>query len=148
MLPGDYDDVLTQGVTVVEQPTRTYRLRFDGQPSWGRVSGLDAMKQAVFLILHTERFTYAIYSWNYGVELAGLLGEGLAPYWQAQLQGRIEEALLADDRILQVEGFTFTRRGKGRLLVSFTVHTTQGDVESEYRWEGGSLRSLGTIPIR
>ena len=148
MLPGDYDDTLTQGVTMVEQPTLTYRLRFDGRPSWGKVNGTEAMKQAVFLILHTERFTYAVYSWNYGVELAGLLGEGLTPYWQAQLQQRIEEALLADDRILQVDGFSFTRQGKHALLVNFTVHTTQGDVDSEYSWEGGSLRSLGNIPIR
>ena len=93
MLPTEYNDGLVQDFTIVEQPTRTYRLRFDGFPSTGMATGLEAMQQAVFLALQTERFRYAIYSWNYGVELERLFGEGMTPYLQAQIRRAIEEAL-------------------------------------------------------
>lgn len=51
----------------------------------------------------------AIYSWNYGVELEKLFGEGITPYLQARIRNAIEDALLADDRITQVDGFSFER---------------------------------------
>lgn len=109
MLPTEYNDDLVQDFEIETQPTRTYALRFDGYPcSGGKLDGLEAMKQAIFLILQTERFQYAIYSWNYGIE---------------------------DDRVLSVEQFSFTK-GKRSLLVKFTVTTTEGDVESEFEFGG------------
>ena len=104
MLPTDYNDGLVQDFTIKTQPTLTYRLRFDGRPAGGMLNGTEAMKQAVFLALQTERFRYAIYSWNYGVELEKLFGEGITPYLQARIRNAIEDALLADDRIMQVDG--------------------------------------------
>lgn len=111
------------------QPTRTYALRFDGYPcSGGKLDGLEAMKQAIFLILQTERFQYAIYSWNYGIELNALLGQTMTPiFLPAKVAKAIEDALMADDRVLSVEQFSFTK-GKRSLLVKFTVTTTEGDV--------------------
>ena len=138
MLPTEYNDGLVQDFTIVEQPTRTYRLRFDGFPSTGMATGLEAMQQVVFLALQTERFRYAIYSWNYGVELERLFGEGMTPYLQAQIRRAIEEALLADDRITQVDEFMFERTGRESFTVTFTVHTTQGDLSASYDFEGGS----------
>lgn len=139
MLPTEYNDGLVQDFTIVEQPTRTYRLRFDGFPSTGMATGLEAMRQAVFLALQTERFRYAIYSWNYGVELERWFGEGMTAYLQAQVRRAIEEALLADDRITQVDGFAFERTGRESLAVTFTVHTTQGDFSASYELEGGAV---------
>lgn len=136
MLPQDYNEGLVQDFTVAAYPTPTYRLRFDGKPSSGMLNGLEAMKQAIFLALHTERFQHAIYSWNYGIELRELFGEPKTPFLQARLQQAIEEALLADDRILQVDSFVFEPIKRGWDL-RFTVQTTQGDVESEYTFEGG-----------
>ena len=37
--------------------------------------GLEAMKQAVSIILQTERFGYQIYSSDFGIELRGLIGK-------------------------------------------------------------------------
>ena len=83
MLPTEYNDDLVQDFEIETQPTRTYALRFDGYPcSGGKLDGLEAMKQAIFLILQTERFQYAIYSWNYGIELNALLGQTMTPYLQ------------------------------------------------------------------
>ena len=117
MLPTDYNDGLVQDFTIKTQPTLTYRLRFDGRPAGGMLNGTEAMKQAVFLALQTERFRYAIYSWNYGVELEKLFGEGITPYLQARIRNAIEDALLADDRITQVDGFSFERTGREQLLL-------------------------------
>lgn len=135
MLPTEYNDGLVQDFTIVEQPTRTYRLRFDGFPSTGMATGVEAMRQAVFLALQTERFYYAIYSWNYGIELEQLSGEGMTAYLQARIRRAIEEALLADDRITQVDGFAFERTGRQSLTVTFTVHTTQGDFSISFDYE-------------
>ena len=56
MLPTEYNDDLVQDFEIESQPTRTYALRFDGYPcSGGKLDGLEAMKQAIFLILQTER---------------------------------------------------------------------------------------------
>ena len=56
MLPTEYNDDLVQDFEIETQPTRTYALRFDGYPcSGGKLDGLEAMKQAIFLILQTER---------------------------------------------------------------------------------------------
>lgn len=37
------------------------------------MDGMEAVKQAVYKILQTERYKYVIYDWNYGVELEDLL---------------------------------------------------------------------------
>lgn len=136
MLPSDYNDDLHADFTIETQPSRTYALRFDGYPcSGGKLDGIEAMKQAIFLILQTERFQYAIYSWNYGIELDALLGQTMTPYLQAKVAKAIEDALMADDRVLAVEQFSF-EKGKGNLLVKFKVETTEGDIESEFEFGG------------
>lgn len=138
MLPTEYNDGLVQDFTIVEQPTLTYRLRFDGFPAAGKVTGAEAMRQAVFLALHTERFRHAVFSWDYGAELQALCGAPMTAYLQARIQCAIEDALLADDRITQVDSFAFERTGRENLTVTFTVHTTQGDLTSEYEFTGGA----------
>ena len=100
MVPTDYNDDLQQDFEIETQPSRTYALRFDGYPSAGKLDGVEAMKQAIFLALQIERFRFAIYSWNYGIELDALLGQSMTPYLQAKVAKAIEDALLADDRIL------------------------------------------------
>lgn len=135
MLPTEYNDDLVQDFEIETQPTRTYALRLDGYPSAGKLDGVEAMKQAIFLILQIERFQYAIYSWNYGTQLNALLGQTMTPYLQAKVAKAIEDALMADDRVLSVEQFSFAK-GKRSLLVKFTVTTTEGDVESEFEFGG------------
>lgn len=138
MLPTEYNDGLESDFVIEEQPARTYRLRFDGFPSAGMITGTEAMQQAVYLALRTERFQHAIYSWNYGVEIQNLFGEGITPYLEVRIRRAIEQALLADDRITQVDGFSFERTGRETLTVTFTVHTTQGDITAEYEFMGGA----------
>ena len=128
MIPSVNDD-LQQDFEIEKQPTKTYKMNLVDMKINGLVDGSDAMEQAIYKILNTERYNYLIYSWNYGVELADLFGEPLS-FVYPEIKRRISEALVQDERIIGVDGFSFTST-KGKVLVQFTAHTTEGDVEIE-----------------
>ena len=113
-------------------PSRTYRIAitFDGSDRIsGYTDGRDAVQQAIYLILNTERYKFIIYSWNYGVELVDLMGKPM-PYVIAELPRRIKEALFQDDRIIDVNNFTFEVK-RSRLYTTFTVTTIYGDLPTQ-----------------
>ena len=91
----------------------------------GKVDDVQAVEQAIYKILNTERYEHEIYSWDYGVELADLYGQSM-PYVMSEAKRRIEDALMADDRIEAVTDFE-VKRSKRTLHIKFTVVTTQGD---------------------
>ena len=128
MIPKIADD-LRQDFKILEQPTRTYRFNIQSQTIAGFTDGLEAMKQAIYKILNTERYEYLIYSWRYGIEITDLFGEAPA-YIYPELKRRISEALTQDDRIQSVDAFSFAV-DRGTVRVTFTVHTLFGDVEAE-----------------
>lgn len=110
------------------QPSYTYKLDIDR----GRVKGMtdeaNAMLQAIYLVLSVERYQYPIYSYNYGVELEDLIGQP-KDYVMSEVKRRITEALTQDDRINSVDSWEFDTTKKA-VIVSFTVHTIYGDVET------------------
>ena len=107
-----------------------YKLNTKSKNINGYIEGLETMKQVIYKILNTERYEYQIYSWNYGIELKDLLGEPL-DYVCAELQRRIIEALIQDDRIISVDNFSFESYKKNVLETRFTVHTIFGDIDDE-----------------
>lgn len=125
--------VLTEKITETNYPGRTYRINFDTDTISGHVDGLEAVKQAVYLILSTERYEYIIYSWDYGIELIDLFGKPI-PYVMSELPRRIKEALLVDDRITDVVDFEFERKGT-QLKTTFTVVTDIGNIPTELEVE-------------
>ena len=50
-------------------PSLTWKINEEKAEVRGEMDELDAMRQAVSKILQTERYRYAVYDWNYGVEL-------------------------------------------------------------------------------
>lgn len=94
----------------------------------GYVDDIDAVIQAVYLILSTERYEFLIYSWDYGVELVDLFGQPMR-YVIAELPMRIKEALIMDDRINDVVDFKFEPHGK-TLHVSFTIVSKVGNIST------------------
>lgn len=116
-------------ITTEQQPSLTYRIDFEKRRITGLTDGLEAVKQAVFLILQTERYEYLIYSTDYGSELRGLVGMEPA-YIQSELKRRITEALTQDDRIEDVTNFQTEINGDSA-TVRFTVVTTFGDFPTE-----------------
>ncbi len=121
---------LDQNFEIVSQPTHTYKMNHDKHLIRGYTDALEAMKQVIFKILSTERYQYAMYSWNYGVELLDLFGEPVS-YVLPELERRITEALVWDDRIQSVDNFQFDIPKKGVVHVSFVAHTIFGDVPAE-----------------
>ncbi len=125
-------NLLNQELTAVEQPSLTHRLNLqEGDDRVrGRAEGLAAVRQAVYKIINTERYQHLIYSHNYGVELADLFGQPMS-FVCPEVERRITEALMQDDRIIGVSNFTFSQPAKGVLAVSFTVQTVFGDLPAE-----------------
>jgi len=128
MLPAVNDD-LQKDFEIEEETSYTYKLNLDESIIAGFVDELEAMKQAIYLILNIERYEYLIYSWNYGIELNDLYGQPI-PFVLPELKRRITEALTQDSRILGVDNFSF-ETNKGKVHATFTVHTIFGDVEAE-----------------
>lgn len=95
----------------------------------GYIEDIEAIKQAIYLILNTERYQFIIYSWNYGVELLDLFGKQMS-YVMAELPRRIREALTQDDRIEDVTNFTFEKK-RGKLHTTFEVVTSIGNIPTE-----------------
>ena len=54
-------------INIVTIPTKTYKMELEENSN--RISGFtdeqDAMKQAIYKIIRTERYKYIIYDWNY-----------------------------------------------------------------------------------
>ena len=121
---------LEQDFEIEEQPTHTYKINLASELIRGYTNGREAMKQAIYKILNTERYQYVMYSWNYGIELLDLYGEPVS-YVCPELERRITEALTWDDRIQSVDNFEFNISKKGEILVTFTAHTVFGDVVAE-----------------
>lgn len=108
----------------VIETSRTYKLSSDKVQ--GYTDGLEALKQAIYKVLNTERYEYPIYSFNYGIELENLLGKDPV-YVQIELKRRIRECLLRDDRITEVDNFKFEVNGD-EIKCTFDVHSIYGDL--------------------
>jgi len=118
-------------ITVKELPTKTHRMElYEGNYILGFVDSLKAMEQAIYKIIRTERYKYIIYSWIYGIELEDLFGMPVE-YCVVELERRISEALLQDNRITAVNGFEFdTESERGTILIKkFVAETVFGEIQ-------------------
>lgn len=115
-------------VEKANEPTLTYRMDLDNNRVRNWVDGQAAMKQVIFKILQTERYDHPeIYSDNYGVEFKELFGQPTA--WVIpEIERRIKEALLYDERITNVYNFTF-EVNRNVVSVTFYVDTIFGSIE-------------------
>lgn len=123
---------LDSSLVTKKQTSNTFRVRYeDDYKLIGLCDDYEAMKQAIFKIINTERYKYLIYDWDYGIELNDLIGEAI-PYVYAEIQRRITEALLADDRIEKVYDFNFSNNG-GDVLCVFSCDTIYGTINDIYK---------------
>ena len=115
-----------ESISVTSQPNKTYKMQIEAERILGNTSTpLEAIEQACYKALNTERYAYAIYSWNYGIELQSLFGK---PYVYAigVLPQRISDCLLVDDRIQKVDNFDF-KYSNHIVTCTFTVTTYFGE---------------------
>jgi len=128
MLPA-VNGFLDQDFEIIEQPSYTFYLDADKNVVFGYTDKLEAMKQAIYLVLETERYQYVIFSWNYGIELLGLFGKQMT-YVVPELKRRITEALLHDTRIQRLEDFDI-QVNRNKVLVTFTAVTIYGEIHMQ-----------------
>ena len=129
MIPST-NNILSYDLEMETAPSVNYKMNIKQDIINGTVDELEAMKQVIYKILNTERYQYIIYSWNYGIELMDLFGMPVI-YVIPELERRITEALIQDERIESVDDFEFDSYEKRTVKASFTVHTIFGDVQTE-----------------
>lgn len=127
MLP-DYNTIYQQDNTM---PSKTYYINRNTNRISGYIDDKDAIVQAIYLILSTERYESVIYNWYYGTEFDSLVGKD-RDFVKSELKRRIAEAILEDDRILDVTDFDITFN-KDVVNVVFLVETNIGDIN--INWE-------------
>lgn len=117
--------ITTASVEEQQQPSLTWKLDFEKKCITQMIDGLEAVKQAVFVILETQRFEYLIYSFNFGSELQGIIGKSPL-FVQSEIRRLIREALLQDDRITDVRDIMIQINGES-MLVEFTIVSVFGN---------------------
>lgn len=115
---------LSGGVEFVQQPSLTWYVNQETGRIQGEITGIEAVAQAVDIILNVERFRWQIYRPYSGVQWQNLLGQDPG-YVASELQRRITAALTMDDRIRGISDFSYTASGN-TLSASFTVNTVYG----------------------
>lgn len=129
LTPNSINNQIDANTVVNYQTSNTFRVRYESDYKLiGMCDDIEAMKQAIFKIINTERYKYLIYDWNYGIELNDLKGKPI-PYVYAEIERRIKEALLADNRIKEVTDFRFSNNG-GDVLCLFTANTIYGEINN------------------
>lgn len=109
----------------VIEPTKTYKIDFEKEKIIGFCDKIQAIRQAIRLILKTERYEHLIYSWDYGSELKDLIGKD-KDITESEIKRRVAEALMQDDRINNVDNFIFNYN-KDSVIVNFTVFSIYGE---------------------
>lgn len=123
-----YAPEVLQTAQVVIQPSLDWRIDLEKNIISGNIDETESVRQAVYMILSTERYTKPIYTWNYGIETYDLY-QSNKTYIIPQLQSRIMAALYQDDRIQEVSNFKFDVRGSV-YHVSFDVRTVFDTTET------------------
>lgn len=114
----------------VQEIPREYGIDFEtGQLTGKIVEGLEAIKVWIWNCLHSERYRYAIYSWQYGVEYEQYIGETITDeYLQSDCQSETEEAMMVNPYITGLDDFSAELDGT-ELKISFIAETSLGNVE-------------------
>ena len=120
MLPENEDSILQDEIEIEEISNFTYCMNIEKKQIVGTIDDLEAIKQAVYIMLNVERMDYEIYSDDFGVEFDELIGEPI-PYVLSELKRRITECLTYDDRIEDVDEFEFEVVG-GNVHATFYVY--------------------------
>ena len=110
---------------LVREPGLTYSLDYNG-----KIDKLASVKQAIYCILMTERYSNPIYDDDYGVELEQYIGKSFG-FVKATIENTLKEALTYDDRITDViiNSVEKSTRQNNACVIDFTVITTCGNVD-------------------
>ena len=130
------DSEINNITTTTELPSKTYKLntnvnnQIEATRIIGFVDNLDAVRQAIYHILMTERYAYLIYDDNYGIELEQYIGRGIE-YLKSTIEETLKEALTYDLRILDVIVNEINEISTDIAEIKFQVISIYGDLQME-----------------
>ncbi|MFA7636395.1 MAG: DUF2634 domain-containing protein [Monoglobales bacterium] len=130
-----YIEIPIKGVVEKKrQPSLTYALDLDSGRIKGKIDGIKAVEQFIRKALITPRFKCLIYDNQYGSELKQVLTveDASEKYIEAELPRIVRDAIIHDDRILDVSSDDFEVKFLGdRAFIKCSVDTIFGKVMIE-----------------
>ncbi len=120
------------------ETSTTYRIDFEtGRLTGDTISGIEAIRQFIYMTLRTERYAHPIYSHDIGTEIQELLTdtEATDEYKEMEIPRLLEEALLVDERIDHIEELEVTKQNDS-FHVKLAIVTDEGTLEIEEVMEG------------
>ncbi|MCO6528710.1 DUF2634 domain-containing protein [Lactobacillus sp. ESL0233] len=124
-LEDDIDTDSDDDESLDDEPTLTFKVE-NGRIR-GKVDEQEAMIQAVDKILQTERLVFPIYSDQYGNDFNDLIGKDMG-YAKVEVERMLKEALLADDRVTDVQVDEIEQISRDTLQVKGICITAFGDI--------------------
>nr|WP_283775128.1 DUF2634 domain-containing protein [Bacillus zhangzhouensis] len=120
------------------ETSTTYRLDFEhGRLTNETISGIEAIRQFIYMTLRTERYAHPIYSHDIGTEIQELLTdtEATDEYKEMEIPRLLEEALIVDERIDHIGEIEVTKQNDS-FHVKLAIVTDEGTLEIEEVMEG------------
>lgn len=124
------NDELNSTTYTYREPNLTYKI--NEKTVTNNIDKIESIKQAIYHILMTERYSNPIYGNDYGVEMEQYIGKDFG-YVVAHIQETLNDALLQDDRITSVivNDISKSNKQQNACLILFTVYTIYGDFQEE-----------------
>ncbi|AGK88041.1 hypothetical protein PBP180_0026 [Bacillus phage PBP180] len=120
------------------ETSTTYRIDFEnGRLTNEAITGIEAIRQFIYMTLRTERYAHPIYSHDIGTEIQELLTdtEATDEYKEMEIPRLLEEALVVDERIDHIEEIEVTKQNDA-FQVKLAIVTDEGTLEIEEVMEG------------
>lgn len=103
----------------------------DGNPVL--VDKMEALKIWIDFTIKTARYRFPAYSFDYGCEIEHFIGLDIPQHViDTEVKRVVKEALIYDDRIIDITNFTFSRE-KDKLEISITLKTVFDEFMQEVR---------------
>jgi len=91
------------------------------------VTGIDAVKVWVWKALHTPRYRYLAYSWNYGNEFEDLINKGYSSeVLKSEIERCLKDSLLINSYITGIQDIIISIDGS-KASIDFTIVTIYGE---------------------
>ena len=128
-------DTLARPLQPLRLPSLTwgYIQTMDGETSRlnGHVDGLEAVRQDVHAICHTERGSVLFMEHDDGIELEQFIGRSYG-YFLAKIENVFRDALLRDDRIRSIEFLEKSRPWPTVATARIRVYSIYGPFEESF----------------
>ena len=124
--------IIEDAEEATDEPYREYELDLTTGKLTGRIiEGTDAIVVWCVLTLHSKRYEYPVYSWDYGEEITSMIGSSYEPdLLESETKRMVEECLLVNEHITAINDLVVTQN-EDKLHVRFTIETDQGYAEVE-----------------